>query len=315
MSAWRRHGLCIPLKSNHSWWASHAQAPAVLPLGPHVWRIYFNARNSENRLFPVAFDVDPEDSMRVIAEHLAPLLPNGPVGRYDHTGVVASCAIRVGEQIRLYTTGVHIRADVRFETQIGLAHSDDGLAFSPTFAGPVRSTGAFDPYFVSSPCVRACAEGFRMWYVSGTSWQIEGDSLEPEYDIRTCVSADGLFWETNSSLAVSASALGASGLARPWVTETPAGGRLWSSARGAAFRNAGKEAYRMFSQPLSPQGIALGDIELVEFENPPASTDFDSWMQCYPCVVQHGDTEVMFYNGNDFGRDGVGWATRPRTIS
>lgn len=314
MSAWRRHGLCVSLKPNHSWWVSHAQTPAVLKLEPRLWRIYFNARNAANRLFPVAFDVDPEDGMRVVAEHLTPFLLNGPVGRYDHTGLGASCAIQVGEQIRLYTTGFHVREDVRFQTHIGLAHSDDGLAFAPTFDGPVRATGPFDPYFVSAPCVRAYADGFRMWYVSGTGWQEEGDSLEPEYDIRSCYSADGLLWETDSSLVLAASTVGAVGLARPWVTETPAGLKLWSSARGSAFRHAGKDAYRMFSQPLSSQGIAIGTIEHVEFENPPDSTDFDSWMQCYPCVVQHGTTEVMFYNGNDFGRDGIGWATRSRPM-
>jgi hypothetical protein len=49
----------------------------------------------------------------------------------------------------------------------------------------------------------------------------------------------------------------------------------------------------------------------VQFENPPVTGDFDSWMQAYACVVPHGEDLVMFYNGNDFGRAGFGWARSP----
>jgi hypothetical protein len=39
-----------------------------------------------------------------------------------------------------------------------------------------------------------------------------------------------------------------------------------------------------------------------------SGSGFDSGMVCYPYVVLHGKKKYMFYNGNSFGRDGIGLA-------
>ena len=36
--------------------------------------------------------------------------------------------------------------------------------------------------------------------------------------------------------------------------------------------------------------------------------DFDSEMICYGKVFRHGDRTYLFYSGNHFGMDGIGWA-------
>ena len=35
---------------------------------------------------------------------------------------------------------------------------------------------------------------------------------------------------------------------------------------------------------------------------------WDADMICYPCVFRHGGNTYMFYNGNNFGGDGIGLA-------
>lgn len=312
INAWERKGLFLPIKAGHGWWTSHAQAPCVLVIKPRLWRIYFSARNANNTAFPVAIDVDPGDNMRVLAEHIVPLLQPGPPGRYDHTGVGSACAIWVNEQVYLYTTGVHLRTDVRFQLGIGLALSEDGLSFNSAFDGPVRATGPMDPFFVSTPCVRRHEQGYRMWYVSGTGWTSDGAQREPLYDIRTCNSPDGRFWEASSSCAVSSAQLGIAAVARPWVTDDGGELTLWYSLRGNDYREGSSEPYHIVSQPLDQDGIAVGAPEPVCFVNPPVRGDHDDWMQAYACIMDYEDTQIMFYNGNDFGRAGMGWATRRR---
>ncbi len=39
-----------------------------------------------------------------------------------------------------------------------------------------------------------------------------------------------------------------------------------------------------------------------------SSSGWDSTMQTYPCVVKHRGTKYLFYNGNGFGRTGIGYA-------
>ena len=56
-----------------------------------------------------------------------------------------------------------------------------------------------------------------------------------------------------------------------------------------------------------------GPAEPVRLENPTGTSDFDSWMQAYACIVSYGDDWIMLYKGDDFGRAGFGWARMSRT--
>jgi hypothetical protein len=305
---WHREGLLVPVKAGHPWWRSHAQLPTALPLSDRLWRIYFAARDSDNRGRILAVDVDPGDKMRVVAEYFEPLLDLGPPGAFDHAGVAPATAIMVDGKVRLYYSGVTLRRDVSGHVMIGLAVSDDGLYFRRAFAGPVHGSGPFDPYFTSAPAVLRTPDGYRMWYVGGTQWREINGKAELFYEIRTTRSSDGMIWNPRSETAVALDSPKEAGLGRPWITETGRGRRLWLSRRGGAYRGPGEGAYQLVSIAADERGWFSGPAEPVEFDNPPGAEDFDSWMQAYACVVPYRDDLIMLYNGNDFGRAGFGWA-------
>jgi hypothetical protein len=308
VSRWRRQGPLVSVKAGHPWWSSHAQLPTVLALSDRLWRVYFAARNGESRGRILAVDVDPTDDMRIVAEHFDPLLDRGPLGAFDHEGVCPSAVIVVDGQVRLYYIGIAVRRDVRMQPTIGLAVSDDGLNFQRAFAGPVLGTGSFDPYFTSAPTVLRGVEGYYMWYVGGTEWRDINGEADAFYDLRVARSTDGLSWDPRTQTALRADVMGAAGIGRPWATEIGAGRRLWFCRRGADYRGPGEGAYRLYSMPIDEGGSLCQPIEPVVFENPPGPEDFDSWMQAYACILPCGRDLVMLYNGNDFGRDGFGWA-------
>jgi hypothetical protein len=308
---WRREGQLVSVKPGHAWWASHAQLPTVLPLSEDLWRIYFAARESSKRSHIVAVDVDPNDGLRIVAEHLEPLLEIGSVGAFDRDGVLPSAAIVVDGQVRLYYCGVSVRHDVRAQVSIGLAVSDDGLKFTRAFAGPVHGIGPFDPYVTSAPTVLRTDDGYRMWYVGGTQWQDVDGFLDLSYEIRTTRSDDGLIWDPRSATAVGLRSLSKAGLGRPWIAEGNGSRQMWLSRRGEPYRGPGEGAYHLASIAADAQGSFAGPAEPLQFENPPVAGDFDSWMQAYGCIVPHGADLVMLYNGDDFGRAGFGWARLP----
>ncbi len=306
---WRRQGLVLGLEREHPWWVSHLQSPTVLPLSETVWRVYFAARDADNRAHLVAVDLDPSDGMRLVTKRLQPMLERGPPGAFDHAGLGPSDVIRMDGRVLLYYTGVSVRTDVRTQFAIGAAASeDDGLTFKKVTAGPILCTGPFDPYFSSSPTVLKSENGYRMWYSSCVRWGKSDGALEPSYEIRTTTSSDGLVWDLRSQTAVDLGRFGWEGLARPTVAligDTP---MMWFSGRGAAFRGPGRDTYRIYCARVDAKGVASSTIEPVVFSNPPEGADFDSWMQAYPCIVPYHDDLIMFYNGNDFGRAGIGWA-------
>lgn len=305
---WERQGLLVRVQAEQGW-TSHAQGPTVLELAPRLWRIYFAGRDASNRATVRAVDVDPGDGMRVVARHLSPLLSPGEVGCFDSMGLGPSCALRIDGRVHLYYTGVYVRQDVRFQLSVGLAIGDDGLTFRRASAGPVWAAGLDDPYFVSTPCIRPDAGGYRMWYVSGTGWIYGAGGVEPTYALRTCWSPDGLTWGPRSRLALQPTGT-ATALGRPWVTAEADGLRLWFCQRGDDFRHAGSEAYRIASLPLDSTGAAKGTPIPVAFSPPPHPGEFDDWMQAYCCVMPWQGGHVMFYNGNGFGEAGFGWAIR-----
>jgi len=305
---WHREGLLVAVKRDHPWWVSHAQMPTVLPLSDRLWRVYFAARDRSNRSRILAVDLDPGGGMRIVAEHFEPLLDLGPPGAFDHMGVGPSAALMVDGQVHLYYTGIIVRQDVRTQSAIGLAVSDDGLKFRRAFRGPVYSTGPFDPFFSAACTVLRGPDGYRMWYTGGTDWRTVDGQLDHFYEIRTTRSADGLTWDPRSETAVGLKTPADAGFVRPWITETAHGQRLWFSCRGVSYRGPGEGAYHMVSVLADARQSFMGALERVLFDNPPIVVDFDSWMQAYACIVSYRDDWIMFYNGDDFGRAGFGWA-------
>jgi hypothetical protein len=313
MASFRRRGLLVVPPGSGNAWCSHAQSPTVLVLAADRWRIYFAARNAANRATIFAADVDPRDEMRVLDLYAKPLLAPGETGAFDVAGLGPSCALAVDGRVWLYYQGVAVRCDVPYQHAIGLAVSDDGLAFERVAPGPVLSTGPYDPMFVTTPFVRHTGSGYEMWYGSATGWDTSARRLEAAYTIRRAVSADGVVWSAATTLAVSSDDPRVVGSTRPWIARDGDCSRVWFSRRGANFRADGPEAYRIVHAPLAADGThADGPIEPVVFENPPQPGDWDEQMQAYPCVMPLGAGLVMFYNGNDFGRAGFGWATAVR---
>jgi hypothetical protein len=311
--AWTRQGLVLAPRPGQAHWASHAQVPTVLEISERCWRVYFWARDAANRSQIFYADLDPGADFALLHLEDRPLLPPSAPGHFDANGTGGAAALRVGAQVWLYYSGFSLRADVPHQIAIGLAVSDDGgHSFRRAFDGPVIGIGPHDPYFVSTPCLWRDGDRFRALYSSVGRWARDESRWECFYDLHEAESADGVHWQGLPQPAL-ALAEGEAGLARPWVLRDGTEYRMWFCHRGLqGFRAEGGQNYRLRSA-WSADGRhwqrADGDLA---WTNPPHAGDWDGWMQAYPCVVPRGDEWIMFYNGNDFGRGGFGWARAPR---
>lgn len=310
--SWQRRGLLLQPPAGNSLWVTHAQAPTVLKIHAELWRIYVTGRDQNNcgRIF--AFDVAPHRNMEVLAVHPEPLLSLGAPGSFDEAGMGPSCALRIGDRFLLYYTGVSGRRDEPYPLAIGIAVSHNALDFERLSTEPVVDRSLHDPLFVSTPWVGLSNQGFEMLYMSGKAWTAHESGPSATYGLQRMHSQDGVTWLGIPEPILVPGNKAVQGLSRPWVTRHADGNRLWLCRRGADFRRPGPHAYRIEGIPLPDNGgNPCGKRIAVRYTNPPAPGDFDDWMQAYACVVRNGCEMVMFYNGNDFGRAGVGWATRP----
>jgi hypothetical protein len=187
---------------------------------------------------------------------------------------------------------------VPFYLMAGVAVSRDGAPFERRSPAPLLDRSASDPYLTASPFVSLEEGRWRMWYVSGSDWAPTPAGPRHRYNIRYAESDDGLAWRRNGHVCLDYRDAAEYAFARPWVIKDADLYRMWFAVRGSRYAIG-------YAESLDGVTWERRDDEagLV-----PSHEGWDSEMVEYPCVFDHAGTRYMLYNGNDYGRSGVGLA-------
>lgn len=294
--AWRRHGLVIR-PSGRPWMTSHAMVPTPDRIEGSTYRIYFSGRDAQNRSHVAYAVIDLERPTQVLEMADRACLEPGELGCFDDSGVTPSCLVRDGEEQRLYYIGWNPGSTVRVHLFGGLAISGDGgRTFARWSRAPIIERTREDPFLNTAPWVIRDGRGWRMYYVAGLGW----DAADlPRYHIRTATSDDGRSWRRLGQVCVDLRDARETNLARPYVIHDGGVYRMWLSHRGTAYRI----GYAESTDGLSwVRNDAHGGLDV-------SVSGFDDEMVEYAAVIPHKGGYVMFYNGNDYGREGVAVAT------
>jgi len=283
------------------WAASHAALPAVDDADDQGCTLYYSARDAQNRAHIArAHVVADGGELRVASHEPEPVLAPGPLGAFDDCGVTMACLVQDGARKLLYYTGWTLAQTVPFHFFVGLAASDDGgRTFERVSPAPVLGRSATDPYLTASPWVLRDDGTWRMWYVSGVGWHEAGGTLRHRYHVRCAESDDGIAWRTDGRAAVEFADADEYAMGRPYVVREDAAYRMWFCARGDAYHLAYAESadgrtWERRDDDLRIEGTAA---------------PWESEMQAYPVLARVGGRRHLLYNGNGYGRSGIGYAT------
>ena len=134
-----------------------------------------------------------------------------------------------------------------------------------------------------------------MYYVSGTGW-VHKDL--PRYNIKLAKSHDGINWYRDGHVCIDFADDSENAIARPYVINEDSVWKMWFAHKGDAYRLGYAE---------SKNGILwYRKDDLVGIDV--SSESFDSEMIAYAAVVKYKGQHFMFYNGNNYGYDGIGLA-------
>lgn len=296
---WRKLGLVWAPAGEAPGMQTHAALPSGLEVAPGRWRIYVASRDAEQRSHVAWFEVDLERPDRVLDACRAPVLGPGPLGHFDSDGTYAASVVRDGALVLLYYIGWNRGAPPMFYPSIGLAVSEDGgRSFVGQGRAPIMGRSEHDPWMVSAPFVLHDEGRWRMWYLSGQGW----DSLEPprsRYHVKHAWSADGRSWTRDGTRCFGGEDPAETNVSRACVLRDGDRYLAWVAAEHGA-------GYRTWTA-ISADG--LGWTRRPNLAGPaPSAAGWDAESVEYPFVIRHHDRLVMFYNGNRFGRDGVGVA-------
>ena len=280
-----------------AWAVSHAALPIPEPIGDGRWNVYLSLRDQQGRarIGRAMLTLEPTPALAPLEPD--PVLELGERGTFDDNGIVGSCLTNVGDRRYLFYTGWTRGVTVPFYLGAGLAVSDAGGPFRRVSRAPVLELVDEEPFLTGSPFVCNEDARWRMWYISGTGWITEGSGLEPCYNIRYAESNDGVHWERPGRTCIDYGS-GEHAIARPWVLRDHDRYRMWFAVRGVRYRIAYAESMDGISWTRADE---VGGLL-------PSGEGWDSDMVEYPCLIDYCGRRYMLYNGNDYGKTGVGLA-------
>lgn len=295
---WRRLGRLTLDTAAASWAATHAALPTLEQLDDDVWQVYLSLRDAQGRarIGRARLTMGPAPALGPLDPQ--PVLDLGALGAFDDSGVTTSCLAGDPTRRLLYYTGWTLGVTVPFYLASGVAISERGGPFRRRSAAPLLDRSPEDPFLNASPFVRVDDGPWRMWYVAGTRWEEGAAGPRHYYNIQYAESADGLAWHRPGRVCIDYASGEEYAIARPWIMRDVDRYRMWFSARGDRYEIGYAE---------STDGIAWTRDD-TRAGLRAAGDGWDSDMVAYGAVFDWRGARFMLYNGNDYGKTGVGLA-------
>ncbi len=305
-----------PLTMDRPYWGvEYALAPSTLVLEDRV-RVYFSCRskrdvNNEQVSYSSFIDLDKNNLTDVINISDKPIAPLGELGTFDEFGIVMTSVMKWQDVVYSYYIGWSRMRSVPYATSIGMLRSEnDGLDFQRIGkGGPIVTASLNSPMREHAcPIVRRFNDKFYMWHMAGIKWikdEVTG-KIEPQYQITYSMSDDAVNWIQQDRFVIAP-------LTEDECQTTPnvfykdgLYHMFFSYRRALDFRQNIDRSYRIgyaYSEDLenwtredSCAGINVSD------------QGWDSEMICYPHIFELNGSWIMLYNGNNFGKEGFGFA-------
>jgi len=296
---WEKLGKIFVPDGSVDWMQSHATIPIADYLEGSLYKIYFSPRDAKNRSHVAWIIIDINDPLKVIDYSEKPVLVPGDIGAFDDSGAMANCLVNVGDKKYLYYQGCNLGVTVPFRNSIGLSISEDnGNTFKKFALGPIIDRTYKEPHFTATPTVMYENGLFKVWYLSCVRWVIENDQPKHYYHIKYAESDNGIDWRRDGVVAIDFKNDNEYAIGVPRVIKENDTYKMWYSYRGDKYRIGYAE---------SKDGITWQrKDELMNFSV--SESGWDSEMVEYPCIFDFKNTRYMLYNGNGYGKSGLGIA-------
>jgi predicted GH43/DUF377 family glycosyl hydrolase len=303
---WVKKGLIYCSDGNYGWNKTHAQIPIADVIDNDTLRIYYSTRDNYNRSNISFIEVDINNPFKIKHIHKTPILTFGALGCFDECGIMPASIISKDNKKYLFYTGWNAVTNVGYRLAIGMAMSENNETFIKISDGPLLDRSIYDPCLCASPAIIIENNLWRMWYVSGTKWEIINNHPEPFYHIKYAYSLNGINWMREGKICVDYDSF-TQGISGPSIIKDKGNYLLYYSYRNNLnYRTDKKTSYRIGSS-VSSDGLNW-ECKDKEAGLSFSKTGWDSQMMAYPNVIRIKNQLFMFYNGNGFGKTGFGYA-------
>ena len=293
-------GVVFDASGRADWMNSHTYVPTALLLDDSTIRVYFASRDKDQVGRIGWFDVDANEPTKVIGFSDRPCLDIGDDGCFDDNGVTPLSVFKDHDGIRLYYAGWQLTPKARYMLFTGLAISTDGgNTFQRYQKSPVLDRTPSELVVRSGAHIMKHRDLYKIWYAAGSGFvEISGKQV-PTYHLAYAESEDGITWPDKGILSIEPQPPDEYGFGRPGMLMRDGEFNIFYSSRSFS------KGYRI-GYARSTNGkiwVRQDDLGLNA-----SAAGWDSEMTCFANIVESQAGILMFYNGNDFGRTGIGLA-------
>ncbi len=306
MKKWKSLGLLFEPDGTLEWNCSHAMMPCIYKRSEKLFDIYFSARDSSNRsqgsMFTLTFE--SETSFSVSNSVDTPILALGSDGKFDDAGIMPTSIVRDENKWLIYYNGWTLKGKYPFTSFNGAAiRKNEDSTFEKLSDKPtILFANDIDPISTFAPFVLKEQKGWKMWYVSCRKWEKLDSGMKHFYHIRYATSNDGLNWQRDGHVCIDFQNEWEYAIARPCVVKINHLYHMLFSYRASKT----KPLYQM-GMAVSKNGKDWTRLDK-EFEFEPSGENWDKDMQCYGVLFEANKQWYMLYNGNHYGKTGIGLA-------
>jgi len=301
LSSWKKQGRIIQASGNGNWYHSGFSGSQAILKDNNTIELFLTGRDEQNRSRAgnAVFDLNTRQ-LTVVAEN--PLLELGERGTFDFNGTGYPFVIQSGDTEYMFYTGWTKGVHVDFINDLGLATKDKNTAaFNRVSKAPIFCRTHNEPFGTGSVCVMKENEKWRIWYTCFDRWLGDENSLKHFYHIKYAEGTSATNWVRSDQVAIPYHIEnGEYVTAKPFVIKYRHIYLMWFSYRGDAYK---------IGLAISKDGIHWQRHDHSSLCIQESDSGWDSEMVCYASVVIHNQTALMFYNGNGYGKSGLGWAT------
>lgn len=294
-----KNDIIYGAKGEYGAWMDNSAMKPIPVIIDDTLRVYVTFRTKDGAGRPGYVDLNPDNPSEVWDVSKEPLIELGEAGFFDDNGVVPCTVFYDNGKYYMYYTGFTLGVKVRMTYFSGLGISDDGTRFRKYSTVPVMERTEKGSLFRSVQCVVKEADCWKVYYVAGNRFLQGRKKTLAEYELYCLETKD--------------------------LTKLNFDGQIVLPCIGKEYRIGAPQVvkenniYKMYyctgtedvvydlKYAESEDGFNwIRKDKMLGFERTPGGWDSD--MAAYPSVIKVNSRKYMFYNGNDFGHDGFGYA-------
>lgn len=296
---WVKKGLLFKVNGQAEWMNHSALQPTPLLLGDMI-RIFVGFRDKKGVGRVGYIDVNAENPSEVIGYSKEPILDVGEPGCFDDNGCVPCAVYQEGKQLYLFYAGYNLGYHVRMTIFSGVAVSNDfGKSFTRYSKIPIMERTEHETLFRVVHSVLRDEKDWKIYYGAGNHFIQGKNKTLPVYEIKLLQTND-LLQLDKAGVTIIHNCGDEYRVARPYVVKEDNLYKMF-------FCKGTEEITYRLAYAESEDGISWKRINN-KLQLDLSKNGWDSEMMAYPAFLRYKNKAYLFYNGNNYGYSGVGYA-------